>query len=81
MGRKIEKSRRTLLLAIVVPAHSTPVQALLLTPQTAGIILTNHPDVPLQIDPGLMERYLGSLQGKIRHAGQPLPTDVEQTDK
>lgn len=48
--------------------------------QTAQIILQHHPGLELQTDAGLMERYLGSLQGRQRLRGEKLPDDIEASD-
>lgn len=60
------------------PAHE-------LINQTAQIIMSHNtaspPTVALQTDAGLMERYLGSLQGKKRIPGRPYPGDIEASDK
>lgn len=52
----------------------------LLSVQTADIILKHHPGLTLRTDPGLMERGLGSLEGRRWLRGEKLPDDVEQSD-
>ena len=51
-----------------------------LSVQTAEIVLQHHPGLKLRTDPGLMERCLGSLQGRRRLKGEKLPDDIEQGD-
>lgn len=47
--------------------------------QTAEIIAKPH-NLPVQTHPGLMERGLGSLEGRRREPGEALPGDIESSD-
>jgi probable phosphoglycerate mutase len=47
--------------------------------ETAEIIAKPH-SIHVQTNPGLMERGLGSLEGRRRLRGEPLPSDIERND-
>ncbi|KAG8715722.1 hypothetical protein FRC08_010227 [Ceratobasidium sp. 394] len=46
---------------------------------TARIILAHHPTCQLVLEPGLRERYMGSLSGTKAPSKRPLPPDVESS--
>jgi probable phosphoglycerate mutase len=50
-------------------------------PQTAEIAVAPHDGLILRTDAGLMERGLGSLEGRRRLRGEPLPRDVEPSEQ
>jgi probable phosphoglycerate mutase len=49
--------------------------------QTASIVMAKHSDTRLLPDPLLMERGLGSLEGRRRKRGEDLPDDVETPEQ